>query len=1073
MLFLSKRKTKKAPYQVARWFTLLFITTTTLSVLSPLIFSMPKASAAGEEYVFYHPQENTLVRTLQNYYDQGFRDALGDDKGKAEHGQTSVWMKGGIWEGQNPVRMQYDKEESKTNSRSNWVGEHDYVYSVSFRCDEGVPVRGGGSGDKPDNGYYQVKVVRKITINVNNDNGNRFFDKTSFDSDTKVEAHEYGKKPAPDPSGYTPDWDPLREVNVSQLPQKCRVGEGKSQTKYFHKLPPAEQAAWNNMAENDTAVRSGNSVAGAEEVQANCINFGSLLGVFICPLIDGLAGVSDWVFSFLDTMLNNVPIGLSPDDPGFRAWQTFRILGNVVLVGALLAMVFAQTFGERFIDAYALRKMAPRILVGAILINLSIYIGVAAADITKVIGKGIGQLMTEPFIGDSGNFDFVVGGDVLTSFLTGAGVALGGGLMFMLGRYLWQLAGTNPSGRGAGLREVAGLPDWQTIGMWVFLFILLPIMLIALAILITIAIRQGLLVFLIVIAPIAFALYVLPGTEKYFRKWWSWFIKTLLVYPIIAIMFALSDILAFLIFSNNPEPQAVMAGVAIMFAPLAMVPFSFSFAGGPMSSIWGAATGTLGKLNAAGRAQQAFQKSRQDHTNGYFGRRAEAKKGEREALGLTAGSMLAGTAAGIRSRRGGGSYRDGYRFAVRDRANRLESAHAQHLHENNEQIKALGTDGEMGAALMLAAQTNGNRTRLRRYFQPFVEQGILSQDEVEARINQVEGIRAHIGNNRLAEMIGYRIRLTDGTHYAEGSDIAGNRVTAEEATGQMHADAIRLAEGDSALKNRLLKDILTLRPQAGRTDQASGATDTVTMQTRLERSLAAQTLRSATSSNHDREVARRTLSGFIPNIDTLTDAQLAVELDARQEYLDFSATDMGREMQQSAQRGQHAGNLLGARVQAAVATSQAAAEDLGQVVARTGTIDPADAGTLQEAEDAVLVQLATLYGMQQVVNSAPKQNKEAFGRHALDANIEIGALSDNLRQQLGIARGETHMRAVELMRRAQGVSRFNELYAHVWGADGGRLQEEAARAQATAQAQAGTAVPTTPTFGGPTFTPPS
>jgi len=48
------------------------------------------------------------------------------------------------------------------------------------------------------------------------------------------------------------------------------------------------------------------------------------------------------------------------------------------------------------VEAYTLKKMLPRILIAAILINLSIYLVAALVDMSNVFGGGITYLINEP-----------------------------------------------------------------------------------------------------------------------------------------------------------------------------------------------------------------------------------------------------------------------------------------------------------------------------------------------------------------------------------------------------------------------------------------------------------------------------------------------------------------------------------------------------------------------------------------------------------------------------------------------------------------------------------------------------
>jgi hypothetical protein len=149
----------------------------------------------------------------------------------------------------------------------------------------------------------------------------------------------------------------------------------------------------------------------------------------------------------------------------------------------------------------------------------------------------------------------------------------------------------------------------QAVHMFVFL-ILLPVALLVLAVFITLVFRQGLLIFLAMVSPIACALYILPSTDKYFKKWWELFSKTLLMYPIIMAIFALSDILASIIFNNNHNLPGLLAGLIAMFAPLALIPFSFKFAGGAMTAIYGALTTGRGKLSEMNAYKRQREKAK-------------------------------------------------------------------------------------------------------------------------------------------------------------------------------------------------------------------------------------------------------------------------------------------------------------------------------------------------------------------------------------------------------------------------------------------------------------------------------
>lgn len=291
------------------------------------------------------------------------------------------------------------------------------------------------------------------------------------------------------------------------------------------------------------------------------------------------------------------------------------------------------------LDAYAVKKAIPRVVLAVIAINLSIYLCIAAIDITTVIGRGLNDLLVTPFI----NQDSFEGLSIPSNFqnnilgVLGTGATLAGliAVLTTAGGFVWLLG--------------------------LLLPLIITVSLIALAVLFTLIIRQGLLIFLTVVSPIAIACYILPGTEKYFKQWWDLFLKTLLVYPIIAAIFAMCNVLAAILLASatgsasmipgnyfaqptGVEPSAtigtlqVVVAILVLYMPLVLIPFAFKMAGGAIAAVMNAASGRATTI--AGRAGQAVHKSRQD-PNSMLGKAAMDAKGSRSDRGLTGRQLWA------------------------------------------------------------------------------------------------------------------------------------------------------------------------------------------------------------------------------------------------------------------------------------------------------------------------------------------------------------------------------------------------------------------------------------------------
>ena len=382
-----------------------------------------------------------------------------------------------------------------------------------------------------------------------------------------------------------------------------------------------------------------------------CESTGLSLAWIVCPFVNGLADAIDGIYGgFIKPLLITKPIDVSgtkkcQSSDSFKGcdymiWSEFRVYGNILLIIALLVIVFGQSIGGGLVDAYTAKKVLPRLLAASILINLSIYIVAFMVDITNIIGGGIQSLLTLPFT-DHSAFHLTLNGGAAGTLAT-----LGLGALLGAAGSIW-LAITEPG----ILLSIAG-----PLVSFLALFILLPGILIFVAILGTVIIRRGLIIFLILISPVAFALYCLPNTEKYFKKWWELLLKTLLVYPIIALVFTISDIFAVTISQGGNTSGLVswaaqLISVAALILPLFLIPFSFKLAGGFIGRLHDLASGMRkrGQETIKGNANNQFSlrnKTKRNMSNMVVDRRAGLQNITRNKRGLSTIGRIAGGGAG-------------------------------------------------------------------------------------------------------------------------------------------------------------------------------------------------------------------------------------------------------------------------------------------------------------------------------------------------------------------------------------------------------------------------------------------
>ncbi len=152
---------------------------------------------------------------------------------------------------------------------------------------------------------------------------------------------------------------------------------------------------------------------------------------------------------------------------------------------------------------------------------------------------------------------------------------------------------------GAQLAENIGYFSVATLvavgGFFVIaLFFLIPVLLSIIVTLFVLGFRQAIIILLLAISPLAFVAWVLPNTEKYFKKWSGLFVMMLALYPMVMVLFAGSIVASGAVITNTSAPgtdqgflefiQQIVA-LIILIMPLFALPFLFKAAGGILSRL--------------------------------------------------------------------------------------------------------------------------------------------------------------------------------------------------------------------------------------------------------------------------------------------------------------------------------------------------------------------------------------------------------------------------------------------------------------------------------------------------------
>lgn len=229
------------------------------------------------------------------------------------------------------------------------------------------------------------------------------------------------------------------------------------------------------------------------------------LGWLICPVINFLADISDAAFAMIADNFLKIEPDIASGGEVQAAWGIMRNIANGAFIIMFLAIIISQLTGFG-ISNYGIKKMLPRLIVAAILVNVSIYVCQIAVDLSNILGYGLRA-------GIGGIGDEITRANEI--FQSGQGRGTWGGFALTI-----LAAGT------AGILALAVLIGALVSGLVVMATI--AVLLIA---------RKALIVILIVISPLAFVAFLLPNTEKFFSKWRSIFVGLLMVFPTIGLLF--------------------------------------------------------------------------------------------------------------------------------------------------------------------------------------------------------------------------------------------------------------------------------------------------------------------------------------------------------------------------------------------------------------------------------------------------------------------------------------------------------------------------------------------------------
>ncbi len=387
-----------------------------------------------------------------------------------------------------------------------------------------------------------------------------------------------------------------------------------------------------------------------EMAEADCYTNAGSLGWIVCPLITTGADMIQGTYEgMVVPFLRLDPQLFKADNGTYMAWDVFRNISNIAFVAVFLVVILSQLTGYG-IDNYGIKKILPKLIVAAILINMSYVICQLAIDIANIFGSAIGDLFTS-----IGNKIMINSPPVCSSGGADACVAVTAGKSGGAGGWIAIIAVVLAITVGAVL----------AIGPQILIPVLLAILSFVIAIFflfIILGVRQALSVLLVAISPCAFLCYMLPNTKMIFNKWFTTIKGILLAYPICSAMIYGGDMVAKIIiaaYGGTPKDLAsitpmLSAGI-VAVAPIFLIPSTIKKSMGGLGSLAGNLQGRLnhratgfarGALHntglnnpdrglVTGAIRRHSRYAQQQRADNVMARQSEynAKKGNRELYG--------------------------------------------------------------------------------------------------------------------------------------------------------------------------------------------------------------------------------------------------------------------------------------------------------------------------------------------------------------------------------------------------------------------------------------------------------
>ena len=358
--------------------------------------------------------------------------------------------------------------------------------------------------------------------------------------------------------------------------------------------------------------QNGDENGSNEAADKTCHDGAGALGWILCPVISHAENLLNGFYErLLEPMLKIDNVLISGSDGsnnqtkqhGTRdAWMVFRDIANYIFIAFFVVVIFSQLSGYG-IDNYGIKKALPRLIMVAVLVNLSFILCQLAVDVSNIVGFSIKDLLDNIADGIMSN----------------------------------NKANGNISGFGHFL-AISIIVAMFGVVAWVSNFaLILPIFLMAasgiislLFLCLMLGARLGAVLLLVAVSPIAIVCYALPNTKPLFDKWFKWLKTMLLLFPIVGLLMGGGQLASAILMASNNGQEFFLWFIAAIagLVPIFFIPTLTRNALSAFGSMAGRLTGLGSRFGSFSKAKVA----QSDAMQGFQQRAREIKLRRRAGI---------------------------------------------------------------------------------------------------------------------------------------------------------------------------------------------------------------------------------------------------------------------------------------------------------------------------------------------------------------------------------------------------------------------------------------------------------